>query len=337
MISTAVLAASLTAFALAPGADTTIAVSRGASLNVKNYSGEVFIEGWNRNAIRIRTDDESDEKVLVVPSSGAFTVRASAKHEEDQSADLRLIVPVWMNVAISGIHTDVIVTGTQGQVKVETVHGDVIVRGGRQRIDLNTVDDDICVSDASGVVRAETVNGDAYIWRTASDSVDVSTVNGDVVYEGTMGEHGGYRFTSHNGDISVAMPRAASAAVAVSTFSGDFQSNFPVTLTGNHSSNRFQFCLGSCSARVELQSFQGTIQLYRATAIPSSRIQKIDGIVDRILEKRIDQRLDAKTQQKIEQKIERAARIVEKFNERYKKRHDDKDGSGDEDEDGDGE
>jgi hypothetical protein len=331
MLATAVLAASLTSFALAPGADTTIAVPRGVTLSVKNYAGEVFIEGWSRNAIRIRTDHSDEDKVVIAPSAGVVSIKASSKNEEDRSADLRLVVPVWMNVAISGIHTDVIVTGTQGQVRVETVHGDVIVRGGRQRIDLNTVNDDICVSDASGVVHAETVNGDAYVWRTVSDSVDVSTVNGDVVYEGTMGDHGVYRFTSHNGDIAVAMPRAASAAVAVSTFSGDFESNFPVTLKGIHNVNRFQFCLGSCSARVDLQSFQGTIQLYRATAIPSARVQKIDGIVDRIIDKRIDRKIDRKIDEKMEQKIERATRIVEKLNERYKKRHEDRDGRGEDD------
>ena len=32
--------------------------------------------------------------------------------------------------AVRGIHTDVIVSGTQAPIKVETVHGDVIVRGG---------------------------------------------------------------------------------------------------------------------------------------------------------------------------------------------------------------
>ncbi|HLQ66069.1 MAG TPA: hypothetical protein VK123_02440 [Candidatus Limnocylindrales bacterium] len=320
MLPVLAVAAGLTSFALAPGADTTLAVPQGMDLNVANYAGEVFIEGWDRNALRIRTDHSDEDKVVVFPGHGAVVVKAYSKKEDDQSADLRLIVPLWMNVSISGIHTDVIVTGTQGQVKVDTVHGDVIVRGGRRLIDLSTVNDDICVSDASGTVRAETVNGDAYVWRTDSDSVDVSTVNGDVVYEGSMDDRGVYRFASHNGDIDVAMPRAVSAAVLVSTFSGDFQSNFPVTLTGTNDPKRFQFCVGSCSARVELSSFQGTIQIYRAADMPSLRVQRMDGIVDRIIEKRLDR------------KIDRATRIVNKMKERFQKRHDGSDGS-----DGDGE
>jgi hypothetical protein len=241
-------------------------------------------------------------------------VKAYSRQQDDRTADLRLVVPLWMNVIVKGIHTDVIVTGTEGDIKVETVHGDIIIRGGRGLIDLNTVNDDICVSDAEGTVRAETVNGDAYIWRTACDSVDVSTVNGDVVYEGSMEYRGVYRFKTHNGDIAVGVPRSAGATVAVSTFSGDFESNFPVTLSGSHNTRRFQFAVGDGSAHVDLSSFQGTIQLYRAVETASARVSKMDNIVERIIDKRLDK------------KIEKANKVV-KIRERYQKRQDGNDGS----------
>lgn len=324
MIPALAVAAGL-AFSLAPGADTTLAVTPGFSLKVANYAGEVFVTTWDRNAVRIRTDHAGDDRVTVIPGRGVVVVKADSKHDEERAADLRLQIPVWMNVAVSGIHTDVIVTGTQGQVKVETVHGDVIVRGGRRRIDLNTVNDDICVSDAAGIVRAETVNGDAYVWRTRSDSVDVSTVNGDVVYEGSVNDEGSYRFTSHNGDIAVGLPGAANAAVAVSTFAGDFESNFPVTLSGSHNPKRFQFCVGSCAARVDLQSFQGTIQLYRAAATASARVQRMDAIVGRIIEQRLEKRMERGD---LEERIEKAKRAASQYLKRAKKRHD-HDGTGD--------
>ena len=316
MLASFAMAAGIASFALAPGADTTLVVSRGASLNVANYAGEVFIEAWDRNAVRIQADHSEEDKVLIHPSNGngSFTVKAYSRDEGDRSADLRLVVPVWMNVNVSGIHTDVIVTGTRGQVRAETVHGDVIVRGGRNRIILNTVNQDICVSDAIGTVRAETVNGDAFVWRAESDSIDVSTVNGTIVYEGTMNPKGVYRFTSHNGDIEVAVPRVAGATVAVSTFAGEFESNFPVTLTGINTSKRFQFCVGDCSARVELESFQGAIQIYKAGPTPSARVQKIDQIVSRIIAKRVSR------VERLEVKLERAQRMAQKVLDRSKKR-----------------
>jgi len=315
MIPAIAVAAGLTSFTLAPGADTILAVPAGFNLNVANYAGEVFVEGWDRNAIRIRSDHSEEDPVLVVPGHGVVVVKAKSRNEEDRTADLRLAVPLWMNVAVSGIHTDVIVSGTLGRVKVETVHGDVIVRGGRQRIDLNTVNDDICVSDAGGTIHAQTVNGDAYVWRTKSDSVDVSTVNGDVVYEGSMVDRGDYRLASHNGDVALTVPRAANAAIEVSTYAGDFESNFPVTRTGTSNPKRFQFCVGNCSARVDLESFQGTIQLYRATAEASARVQRMDSIVEKIIEKRSAQNED------LAAKIEDARRKARKLLDRTRKRH----------------
>ena len=54
-----------------------------------------------------------------------------------------------------------------------------------------------------------------------------------------------------------------SATVSVSTFSGEFESDFPVQLTGTKK-RRFTFTLGGGSARVDLESFDGTTALRRA-------------------------------------------------------------------------
>ncbi len=140
-------------------------------------------------------------------------------------------------------------------------------------------------------------------------------MNGDVVYEGSMDDRGVYSFKTHNGDIAVGVPRSAGATVAVSTFSGDFESNFPVTLSGSHNARRFQFAVGDGSAHVDLSSFQGTIQLYRAAETASPRVSKMDSIVDRIIDKRLDR------------KIEKSTKVVQKVRERFQKRHDGHDGS----------
>ena len=58
------------------------------------------------------------------------------------------------------------------------------------------------------------------------------------------------------------------ASVSLSTFNGDFDFDFPVTLTETRGGDkRFGFTLGTGSARIELSSFGGTIRLRR----PSSR------------------------------------------------------------------
>jgi hypothetical protein len=97
-----------------------------------------------------------------------------------------------------------------------------------------------------------------------ADTVDASTITGSIVYEGQYRPHGVYHFASHKGDVAVAVPTRCDASFAVATFSGEFVSAFPVSVTGSSRGRRAQFSLGTGSARIELKSFQGTIHLYRS-------------------------------------------------------------------------
>jgi DUF4097 and DUF4098 domain-containing protein YvlB len=187
-----------------------------------------------------------------------------------------------MDVEISGVNVDVELRGVRGRVEVETVQGDVTVRGGRRDIALRTVSGDVVLSDAvgriavestngdidlvgvTGEITAATLNGDVMFRNIQSDAVEATTVNGDIDYSGTISEDGRYTLDTHNGDISVAVPDGTNATVSVSTFSGEFESDFPVTLAETPvGGKRLSLALGNGSARVELESFGGTIRLYR--------------------------------------------------------------------------
>jgi hypothetical protein len=83
-----------------------------------------------------------------------------------------------------------------------------------------------------------------------------------MVYDGTIRPGGRYRLATHNGDVTIGIPAGTDARVSVSTFQGDFESDFPVTLTERRG-KRFEFTLGKGSAAIDLESFQGTIRLSR--------------------------------------------------------------------------
>jgi hypothetical protein len=251
---------------LGGGADTTITVSRGTTLQIANFAGQVVVKTWDRDAVRVVADANERDQILVRSDGKVLLIKAYSKKPQHRAIDMSILAPSWMDLAVSGIHTDVMIDGTKGRVRVETVHGDISVAGGRGQIELNAVNQDIHLVDASGIVLSETVNGDMTFQRIESDSVDVSTVNGEIFYEGSIRLNGVYRFTSHNGDIAVALPKSADAMVNVSTFSGEFESDFPVTLTETRKGRQFCFIMGRGSAQVDLESFQGTIHIFRPGA-----------------------------------------------------------------------
>jgi DUF4097 and DUF4098 domain-containing protein YvlB len=274
------LIASLMA-ALPQGTDTTIAVRAGARLELSSQDGSITISTWNRNAIMVRADNDEDSRIAVDQDGGTVRLRARGQRGPSE-VSWKLVVPAEMSLDLTSQSGDVEVDGTRGQVNVSTVEGKVTVTGGTEfvslqsvegdielsgasgRISLSTVDGSIRVRGARGDLKAVTVDGAVTLDDIESSEVEVSTVDGDVGFAGSLRDGGRYRLTSHDGDVTVTAP-VINARVLVSTFSGAFESDFPVTLSGTSARKRMSFTLGSGGARLELESFDGTVSLRQAS------------------------------------------------------------------------
>jgi DUF4097 and DUF4098 domain-containing protein YvlB len=127
------------------------------------------------------------------------------------------------------------------------------------------VNEDVQGKNLNGDISIDAVNGGVTLERITSSSVSVTTVNGDVSYDGVIQDGGQYSLNTHNGDVDVTVAATANTTVDVSTYNGEFETDFPVMLTRT-SRNRFSFVLGSGSGRLNLESFQGTIRLHRPGA-----------------------------------------------------------------------
>jgi hypothetical protein len=265
--------------------DTTVAVAQGQRLQVNAYGGEVAVQAWARNAVRVEANTSGRLRVQISVSGPVVSVRTEGRHGPPTEANLKITAPAWMALALSGVHTNVKVQGSRAPVSVETVEGEVDVNGGdglislrsvqgevklqgaRGRIKVNSVYEDVGVANSSGEIVVETVNGVITLDRVDAVSVDASTVNGDITYDGSIRNGGRYSLSTHNGDITLTVAEGTNASVAVSTFNGEFESEFPVPLSNTRKGKGFSFTLGLGSAQVGLDSFQGTIRLVR----PGSR------------------------------------------------------------------
>lgn len=273
------------ALAAAQQVDTTVTVGRGQRLDVNAYGGEVTVRAWNRNAVRVEATASGRDRVEVSSSATAVSVRTQGRHGPPEQIDLKISAPPWISLKVSGVHTDAKVEGIRAPITVETVEGEVNVNGGeglvslrsvqgsvslrnaKGRISVNSVNEDVDVVNSSGEVVAETVNGEIKLRIIEAASVDANTVNGDISYAGPIRDGGRYSFSTHNGDITLTVAEGTNASVAVSTYNGEFESEFPVPLQGTRKGKGFNFTLGSGSAQVTLESFQGTIQLVRPGSI----------------------------------------------------------------------
>jgi DUF4097 and DUF4098 domain-containing protein YvlB len=276
--------------------DTTIAVPVGASLSVNNFGGAIVVHGWTQNRVKVHAEHGSRGRIEVSLVGNTVTLRASSRHGAPSVVDFDITVPQDMALTLSGTYAEIEVDGVRGPINAETVDGSIDVRGGSGiitlhsiqgsvaladatgRIEVNSVNESVELTNVSGQIKAETTNGDMTLTGIKSASVEASTINGEVAYEGTVSDGGTYSFNSHNGDITVSIPEGVNVTLSVATANGDIDPSFPLPLTATAGKHRYTFKLGSGSARMEVESFQGNIQLRRPAEM---RMQHKDKDKDR--------------------------------------------------------
>jgi DUF4097 and DUF4098 domain-containing protein YvlB len=270
----------LAASSLEGRTDTTLAVKPGTRLVVDCHAGEIVVRAWNRDAVRVEASHSRRVLVATERYPSMIQVRATGRHGVPARVEYSISVPAWMPLDLNGVSTEISVQGTRAEIRSQTVHGDVTVSGGgdfislgsvdgevnlsgaRGRIQVNSVNQGVRVSRTVGDLLASVVNGDVVLEQVDAKSVNANTINGSVYFDGPFKAGGAYTLSSHQGEIVVGLPEGPDVTVSVATFSGDFSSSFPVVLT-EKKGKRFIFTLGSGGARLELESFQGSIHLLR--------------------------------------------------------------------------
>jgi DUF4097 and DUF4098 domain-containing protein YvlB len=271
--------------------DTTIAVPAGATLSVNNFGGGITVHGWTQDRVKVHAEQGRRGRVEVSLVGNTVVVKASSREGAPSVTELDITVPQSMGLTLSGTYADITVEGVHGPINAETVNGEIDVRGGKGiitlhsiqgsvtladasgRIEVNSVNENVELTNVSGEIKVETTNGEVMLTGITSSSVDAGTINGDVVYEGTVTDGGSYSFGSHNGDIAVSVPEGANVTVSAATANGDIDASFPLSMTSGTGKHRRTFKIGSGSARMELESFQGDIEMRRP--------QEMRGRIDR--------------------------------------------------------
>ena len=269
----------LAALAASPAADTTLAVTKGTRLSVNNHAGRITISAWNRNEVQIRSASSDGDAEMRVESSGGEVRVSQRMRYGPADIDLTISAPAWMALSLQGVESDIVVTGAAAPVTAQSVEGDVTVSGGTDNVSLSSVDGDVSadgvrgnlsiqavdgdvtVRDLTGPLNVEGVDSDVRLEGIISSSVRVTSVDGDIRFGGTITGNGSYVFKTHEGDITIRPVGPLNAAVSVSLWSGQFESAMPVTVTESKEGKQFSFTLGTGSARLNLEAFDGLVRL----------------------------------------------------------------------------
>ena len=135
MVGFTIMAGLLTAVAVQQ-TDTVVAVDPGARLVIESFRGEVTIETWDRDEMRVAGDHSRRTFVEIDQSRSAVRLRADAWGGPAQ-VDYELTIPASMDIEIRGTFVSADIDGVEGEVRVFTTNGDITVRGGRGFVTLS--------------------------------------------------------------------------------------------------------------------------------------------------------------------------------------------------------
>jgi DUF4097 and DUF4098 domain-containing protein YvlB len=265
--------------------DQTVDVTRGTRLRLEGLSGAATVRAWDKDAVRVQARHASATRVSVRNVKAVVSVQSDSTSGPPGGVDYEINVPRWMPVSVEVTFDDITIEGTESDVSAETVRGNITIKGGagsvraesvegkvlvegvRGRVDVSSVNDLIRIDGAAGEISADTTNGSVTLTRIQASMVKATTVNGNISYDGAIADVGHYSLATHNGDILVSIPEQSNVTFEVRTYNGSFNPDLPVkgvppARRGGHG----LYTLGNGSARMELESFGGSIRVRDARA-----------------------------------------------------------------------
>lgn len=274
----AAIALFLLAKAIPSPGDTIVDLRVGDHLILRDLAGSVSVDVWDRDELRVDVGEKGGVSVGVRRSGGDLNLRVVEDRERDREVRIRLTVPAWLDLTISGKEVEVEIRGLDGDVSVRNLEGDLLLLnlGGEVMAysvegsieahgltgegKLKTGKDEIWVTTSSASLELQTVDGDITLEDTDAPRIQARTTDGEIEFSGHILEGGDYGFFSHGGDVDLYILSEVNLEATVMVYGGEFVSDFPVRAKSLRTGEGLMFSLGSGGARLVVETFDGDVR-----------------------------------------------------------------------------
>jgi DUF4097 and DUF4098 domain-containing protein YvlB len=271
----------------------TYTLDRDGKVYLENISGDVAVDSWNKNEIKIIAHKVSGYKadldnVTIDIDQTDGNIRIITKYHETS----RLFRPTHVSVyyvlfipdkahlrleTVSGrvkareiggfldirtVSGEIEVVTAKNGVRCRTVSGDIHLEEIAGNADLKTTSGKIEVKGIKGSVKGETVSGNIELEALShAEEVEVESISGSIKLHAELSPGGIYELNSHSGNIKISIPSDSNFELRVETFSGDIQCDFELKISGKIDRKKLRGVVGKGDARLILSSFSGNIQI----------------------------------------------------------------------------
>lgn len=278
-----------------------IAADPGVTIKLCVAEGELRINGWRRDEVRVfvkhgrklnlKSLEDSPEtrkvKWLLIGSAG--TSRLGPASDCLAGERIEIDAPVGASLDLSGreVRTSVdslkevkakIVAGAitlrniKGGINAYTGRGDLLVENSAGAISLegttgNIVAVEVSPGQIGDLFRAKTNSGAISLQRVEHKQIETISISGSLLFEGKFLKGGLYTFRTSNGSIDLLIPIVSSCMFKVSYGIGNFKHDLPLTILTENATPEAKIVvakIGSGEAQVSLRTVTGSIEIRKS-------------------------------------------------------------------------
>lgn len=274
---------------LAEEVDRTLDAAADGHVHVSNIAGSVTVRGWSRDQVHVTGELGRNVEELIVERSGdKITIKVKVPRNSGRGidSDLHINVPQQSSIDVSGVSADIDVTEVMGEqrlhtvsgdistesagsdVTAESVSGDVEIEGDKSATETkaSTVSGDLTLFRVSGTVIAESVTGRIVIDEGSFSRVNLTVVNGELMFQAGLEKGGKLSAETVNGAVDVEFVGDLSAKIDVGTVNGRIRNCFgpEAERTSKYAPGwSLRFTEGDGDGRVEISTVNGGVNLCR--------------------------------------------------------------------------
>lgn len=234
-----------------------IAVDSEVSINLQVCEGNVRINGWERDEVRVFVSGGSkvgfraaapkrkDSKTASITVLGydpkvdkgelsnclygdeiELDVPVGARISKLRSGDAKITIKSISRVFLENTSGDIFLNDIDEEIWAKTYEGDITVENSSGSITLETFDGEIFAYDTEPLDIGDTLklkaNNSINIQSVSHSFIEASSTSGSIYFSGELQTDGQYTFKNNKGQILLAIPEESSCTVEVLAQKGKF-------------------------------------------------------------------------------------------------------------------
>lgn len=285
-----------------------MAVDPNVAIKLCVSHGDIQINGWRRNEVRVFVKDGRKFKLKPLEKSSengqvnwlwignVMEGRPGPTSECLAGESIEIDAPVGSNFDLSGRATRTSIDSVK-KVKVKIVEGMITLRNISGGINAYTSQGDVIVENSGGAIsvesttgnivavevspgqigdllKAKTNGGSISLQRVEHRQIEASSISGSLLFDGKFLSGGIYNFRTSNGSIKLAIPATSSCTLNATYGFGTFESEIPLKIITENITPLAKIIvakIGDGDAAVTLTTTRGSIGIKKQASSSKNR------------------------------------------------------------------